>query len=68
MQKVAINKKRNSRGKLSEEKECVRSPNQELPIVGNLKLTIQIGCEPKYYTSPLASFWVRTEKYTICSL
>ena len=48
MQKVAINKKRNSRGKLSEERKCVRSPNQELPIVGNPKTTIQIGCKPKY--------------------
>ena len=48
MQGVVVNKKRNSRGKLSEERECVGSPNQELPIVENPKPTIQIGCEPKY--------------------
>ena len=31
-----------------------------LPIVGNPKPTIQIGCKPKYKPSPLAIFWVRT--------
>ena len=40
MQGVAVNKKRNSKGKLSGGRECVRSPNQELPIIGNPKSTI----------------------------
>lgn len=35
-----------------------RSPGKGLPAVGNTKSTIQIGCEPKRQTSPLASFWV----------
>ena len=38
----------------------IESPGKGLPIVGNPKPTIQIGCEPKYKPSPLAIFWVRT--------
>ena len=41
------------------------SPNKGLPIVGNSKPTIQIGCEPKYKSSPLSIFWVSTIG-TIC--
>ena len=48
MQGVVVDKKRNSREKLSEKRQCVGSPNHELPIVRNPKPTIQIGCEPKY--------------------
>ena len=36
------------------------SPDKRLPIIGNSKPTIQIGCEPKYKSSPLSIFWVRT--------
>ena len=36
------------------------SLSKELPIVGNPKPTIQIGCEPKYRLSPLTIFLVRT--------
>ena len=36
------------------------SLNQGLPIIGNPKSTIQISCEPKYRSSPLTIFWVRT--------
>ena len=34
--------------------------DQGLPIIGNPKPTIQISCEPKYRSSPLTIFWVRT--------
>ena len=41
------------------------STNQGLPIIGNPKPTIQISYEPKYRSSPLTIFWVRTIG-TIC--
>ena len=40
------------------------SLGKELPIVGNPKPTIQIGCELKYKSSPLAIFWVHTHTHT----
>ena len=36
------------------------SSGKELTIVGNPNPTIQISCESKYKSSPLAIFWVRT--------
>ena len=38
--------------------ECAfGSSSNELPIVGNPKPTIQIGCKPKYKLSPLTIFF-----------
>ena len=39
---------------------ATKSSGKGLPIVGNPKPIIQISCEPKYKSSPLAIFWVRT--------
>ena len=51
---------RNEGRGIQEQEWATRSPGKGLPTIGNIKPTIQIGCEPKRQTSPLASFWVGT--------
>ena len=53
-----MRKMREARSK--DQSECNRVYEPRLPIIGNPKPTIQISYEPKYRSSLLTIFWVRT--------